>query len=377
MSHLPLRRHFGAQHARCLAARLLSAFALTPLLGSALLPGPALAGVPSLSRLYVFGDSLSDSGNSKAVSNGAVGATFPPSPYSDGRFSNGLVAAEYLWQAFNPGDTSFRASLQGGTNYAIGGSTTGEENFIEIWDTTPPPLKPAYVNKGNVWQLNQFVTSAPGSFSPETSLFLVWLFPNDTFWFNASGGQSVGHVNATNPPSGLIETAVDNIIDTIDILASYGATNFLVPNSPDLGKIPEFISDLGQSAAFTALSNAFNGSLATALSGLSVSRPELDIETYQIDDLLTDVSANPAAFGFTNTTTRCIVDPACVGGDANAQARYLFWDGSHPTTAGHALIGKSLYGVARDPVPAPLPVAGGLAFLGWSRTLRRRIALRR
>jgi hypothetical protein len=46
----------------------------------------------------VFGDSLSDGGNSKVISNTATGgaATLPQPPYLDGRFSNGLVAAEYL-----------------------------------------------------------------------------------------------------------------------------------------------------------------------------------------------------------------------------------------------------------------------------------------
>ncbi len=50
---------------------------------------PANAKIKSLSNLFAFGDSLSDSGNSKSVSQSAIGFTFPPAPYFDGRFSNG------------------------------------------------------------------------------------------------------------------------------------------------------------------------------------------------------------------------------------------------------------------------------------------------
>lgn len=61
-------------------------------------PSAVQAKISSLSDLLVFGDSLSDGGNSKVISNTATGgaATLPQPPYLDGRFSNGLVAAEYL-----------------------------------------------------------------------------------------------------------------------------------------------------------------------------------------------------------------------------------------------------------------------------------------
>ena len=95
---------------------------------------PAKAKIRSLSNLFSFGDSLSDNGNSKSVSQNTIGFTFPPAPFDDGRFSNGPVALEYLWQIFNPGNTNFKNSLSGsnGTNYAIGGSTSGLQNNLEL-----------------------------------------------------------------------------------------------------------------------------------------------------------------------------------------------------------------------------------------------------
>jgi len=90
---------------------------------------PAAAALTTLSNLFVFGDSLSDGGNSGLLTQSPVLPTgFPPPPYAGGRYSNGPVAVEYLWQSYHPGSTSFTPSLAGGTNYALGGATTGLDN---------------------------------------------------------------------------------------------------------------------------------------------------------------------------------------------------------------------------------------------------------
>ncbi len=356
---------------RCPLRRL----ALAPLLGAALAAGSAQAGVHSLTNLFVFGDSLSDNGNSKAISDTSVGATFPPPPYKGGRFSNGDVAVEYLWRAFNPSGGALMASLAGGSNFAIGGATTGTQNFIQVWDNTPVGLRPYYAGTGNAWQLDAFKTPTPRSFDPETSLFVVWLFPNDAFWAGATGGSSVGSFDKNPPPSNLDLTglAVYNIKGTIEQLASYGAKNFLVPNSPDMGLVPEFNGDPVKSKAFSDLSIAFNSQLATQLNSLSLNNPELDITAFQTDALFAEVRNNPGAFGFSNTTNRCISALSCITGDPAAQSTYLFWDGTHPTTAGHAMIGQRFYQAVYEPVPGPLPAAGAAAALAWSRSLRRRV----
>ncbi len=70
------------------------------------------------SALYVFGDSLSDTGN---VYN-SLGGAYPPPPYFNGRFSNGPVWVETF--AANLGLTA-NAATGGGTNWAFGGAVTG------------------------------------------------------------------------------------------------------------------------------------------------------------------------------------------------------------------------------------------------------------
>ena len=102
-------------------------------------PLPAAARLSILENLFVFGDSVLDGGNGGLRTTSESGGTisFPPPPYADGRFSNGPTSVEYLWKLFNPSDpfysisnplAPFRPSLAGGTNYAIGGASSGVGN---------------------------------------------------------------------------------------------------------------------------------------------------------------------------------------------------------------------------------------------------------
>jgi phospholipase/lecithinase/hemolysin len=348
---------------------LLRAAAIGAALTASLLPGAALAGVSNLSQLFVFGDSLSDSGNGGAL----TGGLFTPSPpYAGNRASNGPVAVEQLWQLFNPGDTSFKPSLQGGTNYAIMGATSGKENNLQY----NPLVSGVFANKGNALQLQSFVLAAP-SFDPQTSLFVVWLFPNDALYFRSSGqGDSAGTYDGADGTATTLAAidnlAVSNVIGTVNTLASQGARHFLVVNSPDLGQIPAFRSG-PEAAAMTQASQDFNNLLETEIATLSSANPLLDIDLFQLDDAVNELISSPASHGLSNVSDACLtsVIPASVCGDPS---QYFFWDTFHPTTAGHGLIAQQMYNAVYQPAPTPgpLPLLGSLAALGWSRRLRRR-----
>ena len=358
----------------------LAAFFATTLLGTM----PAKARISSLSNLFSFGDSLSDSGNSKSVSQSAKGFTFPPAPYDNGRFSNGPVAVEYLWQIFNPGSTAFKNSLSPGnqgTNYAIGGSSSGLQNYLELNPAVIlAGLSTAYSQKGNAWQLNSFA-SQNQTFDPDTSLFSVWFFPNDLFWYNNSSPNSLpgtytGDPGAIAPPAGysaVVGNAVNNIIGTITKLAnSHGARHFLVPNSPLIGDTPEF-AGTSQQSVLNQLSIGFNNLLQTNLDHLTSTRPELDIIQFQTDDVQQEILNNPSLFGFTDVKTRCISNATCVTNAGGAAEDWFYWDGTHPTTTGHEIFAQRIYQAVYQPVPAPLPLVGVAAGFAWSRQLRRRI----
>lgn len=335
--------------------KLLGALALFAAMG---LPAAANASLQTLSDLFVFGDSLSDGGNSGIVSRAATGGsiTYPPSPYYNGQYSNGPVAVEYLWQSYN-GSASFAPSLAGGTNYAIGGATTGLESFNSVTPSTGA-LAPAYNQLSNNWQLNDFASQLAGgrTFDPATSLFVVWLFPNDVFY--SATGSTPGTVgcpdNATGPCVGspliggypqLIGNGVTNILTTVAYLASLGAQHFLVPNMPDLGKTPEFSGTSGE-AGLTALTVGFNSTLAYYLSLLDTSLTSAEIVQFDTFGAFDRIRQDPGAYGIKNATQQCIQNYAACAAD---NFQWAFWDGVHPTTYAHSILGAEF----RAAVPEP------------------------
>ena len=343
----------------------------TALLAALCLPGAAHAALNQLTDLFVFGDSLADGGNSGLASQAYAGpgVVFPPPPYYNGQYSNGPVAVEYLWQSFNPGDTSFKPSLAGGTNYAIGGATTGLESFNSVNSSVPDPLKPAYFQKSNNWQLQSFSAQSP-SFDPATSLFVVWLFPNDVFYQTATGnlpGTAFGGAASPGDASALIANGLNNIVNTIGFLATSGARHFLVPNMPDLGQTPELRN--GPAAGpLSALTASFNQNLAATLTVLDASMSKVDIVQFDAAGLLARAIADPAAYGFTNATESCVAN--LLNGQCDPSS-WLFWDGVHPTTQTHQMLGREF---AAAVVPEPqtyLLMVLGLSAVGW--VARRRV----
>jgi phospholipase/lecithinase/hemolysin len=88
---------------------------------------PARAGFLIYQNLVVFGDSLSDNGNTFSV----VG--LPKPPYYMGRWTNGPNWVDYFSQiAGIPDVTAFLQNR--GTNFAVGGSTSLDlAGQVRIW----------------------------------------------------------------------------------------------------------------------------------------------------------------------------------------------------------------------------------------------------
>ncbi|MDP2324933.1 MAG: SGNH/GDSL hydrolase family protein, partial [Gammaproteobacteria bacterium] len=203
----------------------------------------SMASTPAFafSAMYVFGDSLSDTGNVSVATFGTV----PAAPYAPGRFSNGPVWVETL--SANLGLGAVNPSSLGGKNFAWGGAVTGPT----LTSTFPTLTQQAAAYLGGV-----------GGVADASALYVVW-----------GGGNDVRAGNITN--------SVTNLSAIITSLASAGATTFLVPNLPDIGLTPEAIA-AGPAAVFgaTYLSTTFNAQLAAAMpalaSGLGVNIISLD-----------------------------------------------------------------------------------------------------
>ena len=290
------------------------------LLGVAMVLVSSSALASSFSSLVVFGDSLSDNGNLYSL----IG--YPPAPYYDGRFSNGPVAAEQL-------ATNLGAPLY---DFAVGGATSGVGNYVDGGTQTAPGMF------GLPGMQAELAEAAPLLASPlvSSSLFEVWGGAND---FLTAGSPTVAAAN------------VDAIVAALE---SDGAQHILVPGLPDLGLTPDYYGN----PLATAYTDAFNTAL---VAGLPPGATYFDTA-----NLLDEVVADPAAYGFTNVTTPCF-NGTTVCSDPN---QYLFWDGFHPTTAADTILADQFEQAAETPEPGSVVLlATGLGMAVLMVLARRRV----
>ncbi|MCP5271100.1 MAG: SGNH/GDSL hydrolase family protein [Burkholderiaceae bacterium] len=293
--------------------------------------------------VVVFGDSLSDGGNVAALIGtdpGQVidGNTYVPSmPYASGTFTNGATWVDGFAAALG---TTAAPSLLGGTNYAFGGAQTRDES------NGSPSL---------ISQLGMYLDATGG------------LASSDSLYVLAGGGnnaraalEAIGFEGAP-PLRTALATAVAYARDVgqmVDALQAAGATDIIVWNAPNIGLTPA-VGSLGSEASFLAgvIGNVMNQALARRLEG------EAGVRIFDVYGLVGAVAADPAAYGLDNVTDAC---GAAVNGCDPATA--LFWDGIHPTAAGHAILTDAMIAVA---VPEPgtwaLFVAGGAVLLARRR----------
>jgi phospholipase/lecithinase/hemolysin len=302
------------------------------------------APMPSWSGpIVVFGDSLSDVGNAYAATGGKV----PPVPYYAGRFSNGNLWVEKL--AYSLAAPRVTPSSQGGTDYAYAGAATGATP-LGTQLGTPTGYSPFMTSDGKFIanvpslpsQVSSFIASLKGGMPTTGALAIVWAGANDFF-----DGQ-------TNP-----SIPAKNIAAAVSALIGAGVRNFLIPNLPDLSKTPFGLSSSAATQqGLHALSVGFDQALSADLGPLT-SAAGVNIHTLDTFGLFQKIQANPALFHLGNVTQEGILtgNPAAPG--------YLFWDGVHPTTAGHAILASQAYAaVTPEPGSLTLLVIGLIALLG-------------
>jgi phospholipase/lecithinase/hemolysin len=303
---------------------------------------------PALSKIVIFGDSLSDTGNVRDRTNSKSGGTvdYPSGSfnYSDGRWTNSSdtdpgsgsyvgVWHEQLARIFlNIPAATF--SLGGGTNYAFGGATTNGGTHEETV-VSPPLFGDVTITIDDMGrQMDDYLASQ--AIDPD-ALYVVWGGGNDLF-----NDDSATNVTATAARATALMAR----------LANAGAKYIMVPNVPPLGLIPKYAGD---SAKQTSLSraaadyrNELSADLNAALSdlasqGIMPTLYPVDVWTNTIR-----VMTYPSRYGFIN------ISSAVQGNSSANPDQYLFWDEKHPTTAGHYWTAKG----ANDALTLPFTPPG-------------------
>jgi phospholipase/lecithinase/hemolysin len=285
---------------------------------------PAAAGAPQ--RFVVFGDSLSDPGNAFVLVRDVEVPPFdnliPDAPYARGalHFSDGATWVEQLSILDHALPSTGPALLNPAmfSNYAVGGARARHAGFFDFST-----------------QVGLFVNDFSGQ-TPTEALYVVFVGGNDVR--DALAALARDPTFATS--LGILNAALTAIRDNLLTLRAAGASSFFVVNAPDVGLAPavRLLGPAAQGAA-TFLAAQFNAGLEAILQGLE-SGSGLNIVRFDVFRALNEIVAAPGAFGLTNVTQPCIAvntnaQPFCANPDT-----FLFWDGIHPTAAGHRILAE-------------------------------------
>lgn len=340
------------------------------------LPASAFAGY---SNLFLFGDSLSDTGNNAFVFD-TVGAsgnpplppgtlrtsvptpsnTFIPTyPYATsvgGRYSNGSMWAESFAAAYG---LSAVASDLGGTNYAYGGARVGPlgslNPFLDFPDNFPLSL---------TTQVATFLAQHPQA--PADALYVVAGGGNDALDIIEKAGQDIASSVDPGPDIQSGAAAYAGYVDAmVGQLEAAGAKSIVVWDTPNAGLAPAIIAN-NASALGALVSEIMNEALLQALAD----DVAMGVRVFDDFGFITGVASNPSAYGLVDATNACSAlnnITAC----QSANFQYFFWDGIHPTAAGHQLLANAM--IEFVPEPGTLALLGvGLAGLGFAR--RRKLS---
>jgi outer membrane lipase/esterase len=300
-------------------------------LASAAVSVPAtVEAAPNYSSLTVFGDSLVDAGNIRALGLGAN----PAQGYFEGRFTNGYDYTDLL--SIDLFGTPTRASLLGGTNFAFGGaratSTSGVPDLIE-----------------QLGAYDKYLSSG-GKVDP-TGLFVLNFGGNDVFATLAAGAPA-----GFESDSAFLKSAATTYAGGIATLNQLGARNILITGVP-------VATGAGLAASFEAETY-----LTEALSGLNLT-DDTTLFRFSYLDFFGRLQADPSAFGLPEplilpdatrpdrgTCRGANAFPACTG--------YFSFDGTHPTAA----VQKALYNDMNRQfaLAVPEPATWAMMILGFA-----------
>jgi len=298
-------------------------------------------------QIYIFGDSLSDTGNAKVFSGNAENPSFP------GRFSNGVVAADVVTAAYGLQATPslFLLGAEAGNNYAVGGARAVDADGDEsTFDTNLPT------------QINTFL-AYHGNSAPADALYLITMGGNDLFAAQAIRSEVVT-AESSEERAALriaaresVKTAATTLEAQVMKLIAAGAQNILIGNAPDIGAVPYtdgLVAGLLANAetngqirranrmygVSTKLSALFNRKLSRAI-GRIEKASDLDIMEWDMFAFISNQIEAGEDVGLTNTDDACDSLPLCEG--------FLFVDGVHPTTVVHQRAGLEVLSIIQAP----------------------------
>ncbi|EFJ07808.1 hypothetical protein SELMODRAFT_429497 [Selaginella moellendorffii] len=308
-----------------------------------------LASASQVQMLFLFGDSIFDTGNnnflpgSLAVANvtpyGTTSFGVPTGRFSDGRLIADFIA-EFLGLPYIPPFMQPGASFIHGANFASAGSG--------LLNATDAPLGVLSLDA----QMDQFqylstvVRQQNGDYHASimfrNSLFMITAGSNDIFANLFQAAANRRHFLST-----LMSIYRKNLIQ----LYRNGARRIVVFNLGPLGCTPMVRRILHGSCfnLFNEIAGAFNLALKMLVRELVMRLPGVRISYAKGFNAMTEIMSNASAYGLYDTAHACC--GKCGGwlathdpqGVCDNPSQYLFWDFTHPTEFAYSILAKNFW----------------------------------
>ena len=184
-----------------------------------------------VTRVVIFGDSLTDSGRLKERLR-----IFPAKPYWIGRFSNGPAWPEYLAMGTGLG---VQNHSYGGASAAAHDALPGANVYARSRE-----LGQFFVSGTIELQIDDYLerTLAAGRIErADTTAFLIWAGANDYISKEPITGLITTFLNSPEGESGykaVVERAITQLAKHVRTLHGAGARRFVMIDLPDLGRTP-------------------------------------------------------------------------------------------------------------------------------------------
>ncbi|KAI4343662.1 hypothetical protein L6164_010984 [Bauhinia variegata] len=317
-------------------------------------------------KIYAFGDSFTDTGNTKNgngpsgfghVSNSPYGSTYfhhSTNRYSDGRLVIDFVA-EALSLPYLPPYLHFKGNDTFGVNFAVAGSTAINHEFF-VKNNLTLDLTPQSIQTQLLW-FNRYL-EGQGCNGAASDCKVD--FDDALFWFGEIGVNDYAYTLGSSVSQDIIrKLAMYSVSEAIRTLLQKGAKYVVVQGLPLTGCLPLAMylapeddrDDIGCVKSVNNQSYTHNLVLQAKLQELGKQYPKAVIAYADYWNAYRTVMKNPSQYGFTETFQVCCgsggpplnFDVFAVCGTPNATicsspSHYINWDGVHLTEAMYKVV---------------------------------------
>ncbi|XP_068664606.1 GDSL esterase/lipase At3g48460 [Aristolochia californica] len=322
------------------------------------------------SKIYAFGDSYTDTGNTRShtgpsgyahVSNLPYGMTFfhhPTNRYSDGRLLVDFLA-DALSLPFLPPYLDRTTDSAHGVNFAVAGATAIDHEFF-VRNNVPLAITPQSLSTELGWFDGLMEKKGCGKVA---SVECDSAMKNALFWVGEIGANDYAYTAVSSVTNSTVQRlAVNTTLTFLQALIKRGAKSMVVQGLPMLGCLPLSLylappddrDSIGCVASMNRVARDHNARLLSGVRTLRQSHPSVTISYADFWNAHRAVVSSPAKYGIREPFKTCC---GTGGGPYNFQAfatcgapdaskacaepsEYVNWDGVHLTEGMNAVLAE-------------------------------------